>query len=213
MNFQTNSNNGNDFQRKRSKQRDRQPQHVPSFLTKLYEIVNDRSDLKHIVCWSADGLSFVIKDHQQFSETVLAQYFKHSNFASFIRQLNMYDFHKSKRKDVPYQYFQHIFFQKDQKQILHQIKRKSNSNHPLKCPQLQNQIYQLYASQLCQNRPEDGAQASSTNGGVSVENYDNAGPSASSRPISSVIQYAGTNTQIQNQSLYQNNKMLLQTNT
>lgn len=72
--------------------------HVPSFLVKLYEIVDNKiSD--HIVAWTEpDGDGFNIKNTSAFSEQILPQYFKHSNFSSFIRQLNMYDFHKAKTK-------------------------------------------------------------------------------------------------------------------
>jgi len=49
---------------------------------------------EHIVSWSENGDSFVIKDQNEFSKQILPALFKHNNFASFVRQLNKYDFHK-----------------------------------------------------------------------------------------------------------------------
>jgi len=43
----------------------------------------------------------------------------------------MYDFHKSRKKGDDMT-FSHAFFLKDKKHLLNQIKRKSNSQHPLK---------------------------------------------------------------------------------
>lgn len=36
----------------------------------------------------------VVERHEVFAKTVLPRFYKHNTFASFVRQLNMYDFHK-----------------------------------------------------------------------------------------------------------------------
>ena len=46
------------------------------------------------ISWTEDGCSFRIKDQTQFASSLLPYYYKHSNMASFVRQLNMYGFHK-----------------------------------------------------------------------------------------------------------------------
>ena len=49
---------------------------------------------KETVSWDNSGTSFLIKDINDFTKIILPQHFKHCNFASFVRQLNKYDFHK-----------------------------------------------------------------------------------------------------------------------
>ncbi|KAI8138286.1 hypothetical protein BJV82DRAFT_523776 [Fennellomyces sp. T-0311] len=66
---------------------------VPAFLNKLYSMVNDPST-DSLIRWSTDGASFIVDRHEHFAKTVLPRFYKHNTFASFVRQLNMYDFHK-----------------------------------------------------------------------------------------------------------------------
>ncbi len=37
---------------------------------------------------------FVVLDEDEFAKTLIPELFKHNNYASFVRQLNMYGFHK-----------------------------------------------------------------------------------------------------------------------
>ncbi|KAM0983368.1 hypothetical protein TB2_010714 [Malus domestica] len=66
---------------------------VAPFLRKCYEMVDDK-DTDSIISWSETGDSFAILDMAQFSISMLPKYFKHSNFSSFMRQLNIYGFRK-----------------------------------------------------------------------------------------------------------------------
>ena len=66
---------------------------VPAFLSKLFDLVEDPTNMS-IIAWTDYGTSFSIKDGHKFSTELLPQKFKHSNLASFLRQLNMYSFRK-----------------------------------------------------------------------------------------------------------------------
>ncbi|EPS30812.1 hypothetical protein PDE_05764 [Penicillium oxalicum 114-2] len=63
-----------------------------AFIHKLYNMLED-SSIRHLIAWSGTNDSFVMSPTSEFSK-VLAQYFKHTNISSFVRQLNMYGFHK-----------------------------------------------------------------------------------------------------------------------
>ncbi|KAI7879398.1 hypothetical protein K492DRAFT_237925 [Lichtheimia hyalospora FSU 10163] len=66
---------------------------VPAFLNKLFSMVNDPTT-DDMIRWSSDGTSFIVQGHEEFAKVVLPRFYKHNTFASFVRQLNMYDFHK-----------------------------------------------------------------------------------------------------------------------
>ena len=66
---------------------------LPAFLNKLYGMVT-APETDPWVHWAEDGMSFIIPNNTALEERVLGHHFKHNNFASFVRQLNMYGFHK-----------------------------------------------------------------------------------------------------------------------
>ncbi|XP_034651293.1 heat shock factor protein isoform X2 [Drosophila subobscura] len=107
---------------------------VPAFLAKLWRLVDD-TDTNHLICWTKDGHSFVIQNQAQFARELLPLNYKHNNMASFIRQLNMYGFHKitsiengGLRFDRDEIEFSHPFFKRNSAYLLDQIKRKISNN-------------------------------------------------------------------------------------
>lgn len=82
---------------------------VPGFVQKTYDIFMS-GEHGNCCCWNQQGTSIIIKDIHYFSQYVLPKYFKHSNFQSFVRQLNMYDWHKVVQ-DPSNGEFKHPYFQ------------------------------------------------------------------------------------------------------
>eukprot|EP00731_Ephydatia_muelleri_P026086 Em0018g186a len=71
---------------------------VAVFIAKVWRIVED-AEYQHLISWSESGKTVLIHDYSQFSKDVLPQYFKHCNFNSFVRQLNLYGFRKVTKAD------------------------------------------------------------------------------------------------------------------
>lgn len=66
---------------------------IPPFVQKLSSFL-DSSNNTDLIRWSDDGNSFIVLDEDEFARTLIPELFKHNNYASFVRQLNMYGFHK-----------------------------------------------------------------------------------------------------------------------
>jgi len=100
---------------------------LPAFLSKTFEIFS-REDFAPICGWNAAGDTIVIRDADAFVKQVLPRFFKHRNLPSFVRQLNMYGFHKSVL-DSNKREFRHKMFLRGKRHLLHLIKRKVNTTH------------------------------------------------------------------------------------
>ena len=75
------------------------------FLLKLYEILS-KEEYSEIIHWSQNGSYIIIANAHLLEQKILPIYFNHQNYSSFVRQLNMYNFHKIRTDpDKPEQYF------------------------------------------------------------------------------------------------------------
>ena len=75
------------------------------FLLKLYEILS-KEEYSEIIHWSQNGSYIIISNAHLLEQKILPIYFNHQNYSSFVRQLNMYNFHKIRTDpDKPEQYF------------------------------------------------------------------------------------------------------------
>ena len=132
MNNVTNENNNTNINNKQNQEKFqgekyKKKSECPNFLLKLYQILGN-DEYKDIIHWSDDGKYFIVKNLHDFTENILPKYYKHNNYSSFIRQLNMYDFHK--RKSSPNEHiFEHKNFIKDKKELLKLIKRKTKKDN------------------------------------------------------------------------------------
>ena len=100
-----------------------------SFLSRLYDILND-SNNKDIIHWNKEGNGILISDINKLCDIVLPKYYKHNNYSSFVRQLNMYGFHKSKGIIKDGEGFEHEKFNK--KSNKEQIKQMNRKNKKIK---------------------------------------------------------------------------------
>ncbi|KAI0782796.1 HSF-type DNA-binding-domain-containing protein [Abortiporus biennis] len=108
-----------------------------NFVTKLYQMINDPKSASFI-SWTELGTSFVVSNVGEFSRTILGSHFKHNNASLFVRQLNMYGFHKINRTpraqrtsaDVQTWEFSHHKFLRGRPDLLEEIKRKALEPDP-----------------------------------------------------------------------------------
>ncbi|EXX71603.1 Hsf1p [Rhizophagus irregularis DAOM 197198w] len=110
-----------------------------TFVHKLYNMVVDKQ-YQHLIAWNYTGSSFIVCNIMEFSRDVLPKHFKHNNFSSFVRQLNMYGFHKVNKSPRGHRTlaenqiweFSHPKFLRGRPDLLDDIKRKAMESETLR---------------------------------------------------------------------------------
>jgi heat shock transcription factor len=99
----------------------------------------DESRNTDLIRWSDKGDSFIVLDEDEFAKTLIPELFKHNNYASFVRQLNMYGFHKrvglsdnsmkaSERKNKSPSEYHNPYFRRGHPNLLWLINKPKSGN-------------------------------------------------------------------------------------
>jgi len=142
--------------------KDKKIQKRAPFPHTTYEMITDCDpDLAE---WTSDGEMFVVKNPALFAKRVIPEYFDHSKFESFTRQLNFYGFNKVESKvirikDIDPGTINHVtfyneYFKRGRRDLLGTIQRstnrgKSQLNHietlEAKLVQLSQELYRVHS--------------------------------------------------------------------
>ncbi|KAJ8619686.1 hypothetical protein MRB53_028215 [Persea americana] len=92
----------------------------PSFLLKTHTLVED-PETNDIISWNDQGNTFIVWRPVELARDLIPTLFKHSNFSSFVRQLNTYGFRKvaSGRWE-----FHNNMFRRGESRLLCEIQRR-----------------------------------------------------------------------------------------
>lgn len=71
----------------------RKNQHPLTFSDKLHQILADPQS-NSIIAWIPHGRAFKVKNVKKFESSIIPQYYSHSKYSSFLRQLLAWEFRR-----------------------------------------------------------------------------------------------------------------------
>ena len=100
---------------------------VACFVRTLFSLCNAPADAT-LISWSTDGTRIVVCNTEQFSAETCPKFFRHSNWSSFTRVLNMYQFSKCAPGEPSQTFveFKHPLFFRGGDAMLNRISRKKS---------------------------------------------------------------------------------------
>ncbi|KAJ0370748.1 hypothetical protein COL154_001125 [Colletotrichum chrysophilum] len=124
--------------RKAMREAQQKRKQIPPFVQKLSSFLDDDKN-SDLIRWSEKGDSFIVLDEDEFAKKLIPDLFKHNNYASFVRQLNMYGFHKrvglsdnsmraSERKNKSPSEYSNPFFRRGHPNLLWLINKPKSGN-------------------------------------------------------------------------------------
>ncbi|KAF2639012.1 hypothetical protein P280DRAFT_360827, partial [Massarina eburnea CBS 473.64] len=138
---------------------------IPPFVQKLSSFLEHNKNT-NLICWSDDGNSFIVLDEDEFAKTLIPELFKHNNYASFVRQLNMYGFHKKvglsdnsmkaseAKSKAPSEYY-NKYFKRGRPELLWLIQKPKNNSAP-KGPPPKQEVKQVDSDEDRKYAPDHG---------------------------------------------------------
>ncbi|KAF6810592.1 HSF-type DNA-binding protein [Colletotrichum sojae] len=124
--------------RKAMREAQQKRKQIPPFVQKLSSFLDDDKN-SDLIRWSEKGDSFIVLDEDEFAKKLIPDLFKHNNYASFVRQLNMYGFHKrvglsdnsmraSERKNKSPSEYSNPYFRRGHPNLLWLINKPKGNN-------------------------------------------------------------------------------------
>jgi heat shock transcription factor len=115
------------------------------FLRTLWRMLSD-STVSEYIHWNEAGNAVVIPDSVAFAHHAVSRYFRHQRFDSFVRQMNLYGFRRSKTKD---RMFVHSVFHRDRPDQWQSIRRNTHHKTPTQLCALASKVDSLQREVAC----------------------------------------------------------------